>query len=93
MTNEQEQIWRLKAQVAALEELLTVQEAAVIAQSDRLEQSLKELRHLNEQLQAEKTRLEAINRAMVDREMKMIELKREVDQLLVEFNRDTKYHV
>ena len=93
MTNEQEQIARLKAQVAALEELLTVQEAAVLAQSDRLEQSLKELRQLNEALKNEKDRLEYTNRAMVDREMKMIELKREVDQLLSEFNRETKYHV
>lgn len=93
MTSEQEQIARLKSQVAALEELLAVQEAAVLAQSDRLEHNLNELRRLNEALQAEKNRLEYTNRAMVDREMKMIDLKREVDQLLSELHRETKYHV
>ncbi|HEY9867915.1 MAG TPA: ATP-binding protein [Candidatus Obscuribacterales bacterium] len=54
-----EEIYRLRAQLAALEELLCVHEQTVREQSDRLENTLKQLRERQQELEALTISLEA----------------------------------
>ena len=54
-----EDIYRLRAQLAALEELLSVHEQTVREQSDRLENTLKQLRERQQELEALTMTLEA----------------------------------
>lgn len=57
----------------------------------RLRESERALRHANEELRSRTADLGRFNQVAVGREMRIIELKRELNELLVEFGRDPRY--
>ena len=85
------EVLRLRAQVAALEELLGVQEQAVLLQSDRLEQALGEVVKHSGELERINRELKTMIETMMNREERVLELKKEINDLLAEFHRPPKY--
>jgi PAS domain S-box-containing protein len=57
----------------------------------RLKQAEAELRRREEQLRASNQELTHFNNAMVGRELRMIELKKEIDELCVQFGQPPRY--
>lgn len=78
------ELLQLKARLAAVEELLAVHEATVLKQSQKLEQALAELQDRNEALKRDMS-------IMMTREERVVELKHEVNELLVDLGRSARY--
>lgn len=85
------EVVRLRAKVAALEELLGVQEQTVLVQSDRLEQALTNVVRHSEELERINQELKQMNAVMMEREQRVLELKKEINNLLQEFQRPLRY--
>ena len=91
MTDPQKEILRLQFKLAALEELLAVHEAAVLQQSERLENMITELQKHERVLKSKNRELEELVKIMFDRESRILELKKQVNELLEALGKPEQY--
>ena len=74
-----------------LEELVEKRTIELETTNKGLEEEITEREHAEEQLRMKMEDLECFNRLVVGREQRMIELKREINELLRELGREEKY--
>lgn len=83
----------LKESQAVLELRVAERTAELIQANRLLKEEIAERRKVEKVLEAKLEELEKFNRLAVGRELKMIELKKEINQLLSESGKDAKYRI
>ena len=74
-----------------LRELKNNLEKKVKERTSELENEIEERKAIEEQLREKQENLELFNKAMVGRELKIIEIKKEVNELLIKLGEEPKY--